>query len=423
MDDTERYGSIRATPRNRYVGAASDTVGDLRNFLNKAKIPESVPIAGGQGAGDLFIGQAPEELNNWSYGFSPFKDSNVPGYSGLRGIPDIQPSRVGPVADTLFLGADATGLGMAGTALSRAGLRNAQRRFNNVISDAGQDSSRRQFIKNAGIVGATGAVAAATPKLLKTAAKALAPNPTTVATRAAKNSVSGVPEFYTRLRGMANHRDLLAGKYASELAESPRYKKLMADKELEIQKRSDAPTPDEYLDEPDWELDRLQDELQDIYFEKTLEGRDMAQLEYEEALGDFLKANPDYYDLPENIDSIFDLETRFPQEFLDRTGYLDYDYDIYTRLKNGGEYIDPTTGNRALIQEGGRIPKKGEIGTTGAIEWQSPRGDVRPHQHWLPKYVPEAEIGTLNRDGTRKGFKRTQVAPLRGIEALDDFPF
>ena len=112
MTDEERYGTIAPTPRNPYVGAAADAAGGLRQFLDKAQVPEAVPLIGGQGVGELLVGQAPEEIDRWSYGMSPFVDKNVPGYSGLRGVPEIQTKRTGPLADTLFLGADATGVGM-----------------------------------------------------------------------------------------------------------------------------------------------------------------------------------------------------------------------------------------------------------------------------------------------------------------------
>jgi hypothetical protein len=148
MRDEDRYGTISATPRNPYVGAAADAAAGLRNFGNKARVPEVVPLLGGQGVGDIVVGQAPEELDRWAHGMSPMVDKNVPGYAGLRGIPDVQSKRASAVADTLFLGADATGVGAGVRALGKAGVNSVVWGFNNAINDTARDENRRRFVKN-----------------------------------------------------------------------------------------------------------------------------------------------------------------------------------------------------------------------------------------------------------------------------------
>ena len=427
MTDEERYGSIRATPRNPYVGAAADAAGGVRQFLNKAQIP----VLGG--AGDLFVGEAPEEIDRWAHGFHPFKDRNVPGYSGLR-IPEIQEKRAGPVADALFLGADATGIGMGTAALGKAGLRSAGRQFQQATSDAAMDASRRKFVKNAGIAGGAAAVASATPDLLKgltrTVAKA-APDPTTAATRVAKNSVGSVGEFYARLRGMRAYSHELESKYIKELENSPTRKKELADLEEAMRKQKEAfpgqvERGEAYADEPDWLYDEMDDALMDYHYGISRDASELAQMDYEEALHDFLRQNPEYADLPD-INTI--RRTKFEDlpngpDFLKRTGYLPTDNDVAHHLRRGGEYTDPVTGNTARLIPDAPPPMPGHKGTRFDIEWVSPDGSVAPYQHWLPDYVPDKLIGTRQPDGRFIGDKGYRPKQYRAPQIADDeFPF
>ena len=399
--EEERYGTISAIPRNPVMGAVSDAAGGVRSFMNKAQIPAAIPLVGGQGVGELLVGQAPEELDRWAYGDSPFVDKNVPGYSGLRGIPDIQTKRTGPLADTLFFGADAAGVGMGVRALGRAGGRKAAQSFDNAVN-TGQDPSRREFIKNAGIVGAGTAVAAATPPLLKgltrTVAKA-APNPTTVATRVAKNSVGSVSEFYKTMRGMLAHRGKLARKYNTELQEAPLHKKAIDDRYAAMKKRQEEfPYAAEH--EPDWEYHDMDEALWSYQADLQAEAAERASLEYEDALVDLLDANPDYYNLPPPDVLRTMRREEFTPELLERLG-MEVDSDkIEALVRGGGKYTDPTTGNSAIVDK------------FGNFAWQSPDGSIRAHQHWLPEYVPDKDIGRWPPDSYLRPATDTEDIPF-----------
>lgn len=406
--DEERYGTFNAVPRNPYVGAASDAVGGLRTFLNQATIPKAVPLIGGQGVGQIITGDAPEELDRWAHGFSPFKDRNVPGYAGLRGVPDLQTKRAGPIADILLLGVDAAGVGGGLRALGKTGVKNAARGFNNLIDDTGRDASRRAFVKKAGIVGAGTAVAAATPRMLKTMAKAVAPDPTTVATRVAKNALGSVPEYYKALRQAGEtfsntFRDKqleLMHVDPKYLALEQKYNDVLASRKALYDEANpngphfdDAPENMDNMPDEFWELDDMRDALEG-------QAHQYARDAEEQALDAIRKANPDYADLPRHAEDVYDLKTRsFPPEFLQRTGLLPDDNAVFKHLKKGGEYIDPITGNKARLIEGAEPHGVGHKGTRHDIEWESPSGQVSPYQHWLPRYVPDEDIGKYTPDG------------------------
>ena len=418
MTDEERYGTIRAIPRNPVFGAMSDAAEGLRDFGNKAQIPEAVPLVGGQGAGDLFIGQAPEEYDRWAHGFHPFKDRNVPGYAGLRGIPEIQEQRAGPLTDALFLGVDATGVGMGVRALGKAGGRQAVRSFNNVIDDTGRDASRRQFVKNAGVVGATAAAAAATPKLLKgltrTVAKA-APSPTTAATRVAKNAFGSVPEYYNALRRVTNDFPLYE-RLEKLRATDPQYQYLKQANDASAARRAKEAGVDlndgEYhgyeagddMTDEFWALDNYDEEL-------LAQAQDSIRKEQADALELLRKENPDFADLPTHDEVYAMREREIPRDFTKRTGYLPTDNDVALHLRRGGTYTDPVTGNTAYLIPDAPPPMPGHKGTRFDIEWESPSGTRSPYQHWLPKYVPDEEIGAFLPSGAPKSGKGFQSAP------------
>jgi hypothetical protein len=82
----DEFGIAQAQP------VVNPTAGKIANFLRKAKefgnqyeVKDYVPLFGGTGIGDLFLGQAPEEVNRWSYGDYPFRNpSSVVGTGGNR---------------------------------------------------------------------------------------------------------------------------------------------------------------------------------------------------------------------------------------------------------------------------------------------------------------------------------------------------
>ena len=108
---------IRPTPRNPVMGGVADFVRGVRDLANQYEIKDFVPLLGGMGVGDLLLGKSPEELEEWAYGNAPMR---IPEMSN---VPMVKTGRKEQLADTLFLGVDAAGLGkgagMAGKALAR----------------------------------------------------------------------------------------------------------------------------------------------------------------------------------------------------------------------------------------------------------------------------------------------------------------
>ena len=110
-------GEIKATPRNPVMGGVADFVRGVRDLANQYEIKDFVPLLGGMGVGDLLLGKSPEELEEWAYGNAPMR---IPEMSN---VPMVKTGRKEQLADTLFLGADAAGLGkglgVAGKALAK----------------------------------------------------------------------------------------------------------------------------------------------------------------------------------------------------------------------------------------------------------------------------------------------------------------
>jgi hypothetical protein len=74
----------------------------VRDFADRARVPESVPLVGGQGVGSLFLGRAPEEVNELSYGNSPFQINPYAGRTGSY-VPEMKRGRGAQVFDALSL--------------------------------------------------------------------------------------------------------------------------------------------------------------------------------------------------------------------------------------------------------------------------------------------------------------------------------
>lgn len=111
-------GQLKASPRNQALGALADKLSRLKELGNKYQVLDQVPLLGGTGLGDLFLGQGPEEVSNWSYGNAPMQ---IPE---MTRIPQMKKGRAESLADAVFMGADIGGLGALAGALGSKGLRN-----------------------------------------------------------------------------------------------------------------------------------------------------------------------------------------------------------------------------------------------------------------------------------------------------------
>lgn len=101
--------SIKSTPRSAGVGALSDVLRWVRDAANTGgqTAAEYLTPAGRAGVpqlglGDLMLGQAPEELNEWSYGNAPLRVSaaEFPGIGTY--VPQFKRGRAESTLDTLF---------------------------------------------------------------------------------------------------------------------------------------------------------------------------------------------------------------------------------------------------------------------------------------------------------------------------------
>jgi hypothetical protein len=111
-----------------------------RGALNyPGKLPESVPLLGGMGAGDLLFGKSPEAMEDYSYGFGPLGHGK-----GLT--TKLDPRMVDVVT------APVIGIGGAAQQMGK--------RLTTVALDAG----KRQTLKKIGSVAATAAIPVATLK-------------------------------------------------------------------------------------------------------------------------------------------------------------------------------------------------------------------------------------------------------------------
>lgn len=80
--------TMSAIPQDTLLGGLSSGLGAVRDFGNKV----NVPYLGGMG--DMFVGKTPEEVENWSYGNSPFQSTEM-------GLPQIKQERKQSLFDAL----------------------------------------------------------------------------------------------------------------------------------------------------------------------------------------------------------------------------------------------------------------------------------------------------------------------------------
>jgi hypothetical protein len=183
MADKER--DVWQTPRNAGIGVLADALSAGKRGLNYVQLADllgSPMLAGtavrrnlasgneGLGVGDLLLGQAPEEVDRWSYGDSPFYEQHY-GFN-----PTIRPDRRGNIVDTAMLPVAET------AALAKLAGRGATKvaekaGIKSLLKEAAEaekpvDKGRRAALKGLAAVPAAAVAAHVAPKLLeKTAAK------------------------------------------------------------------------------------------------------------------------------------------------------------------------------------------------------------------------------------------------------------
>lgn len=88
LADMIRQNKMRPIDQNPLLGKVSSVLGSAREYGNKVNLP----VFGG--LGDMFVGKAPEEVENWSYGNSPFQSTEM-------GLPQIKRERKQSLVDAL----------------------------------------------------------------------------------------------------------------------------------------------------------------------------------------------------------------------------------------------------------------------------------------------------------------------------------
>ena len=88
LADMIRQNKMRPIDQNPLLGKVSSVLGSAREYGNKVNLP----MLGG--LGDMFVGKAPEEIENWSYGNSPFQSTEM-------GLPQIKRERKQSLVDAL----------------------------------------------------------------------------------------------------------------------------------------------------------------------------------------------------------------------------------------------------------------------------------------------------------------------------------
>jgi hypothetical protein len=193
---------ITASPQNAALAAIAQRLQAAKEFGNRAQIPVI-----DMGVGDLLLGRAPEEMQEWSYGNAPMRV--VGGGTGSL-IPQLKTGRAEGLADTAFLGADIAGIGALGLKGAGALGRMAARQ----IPTATPSESRRGFLRTVGGLGAA-AAASAVPTPVRQVleegaaplARAAAATAEEVAPMAARRAA--VPLSSSLSRMMADHADFL----------------------------------------------------------------------------------------------------------------------------------------------------------------------------------------------------------------------
>jgi len=143
-----KEAEMKPTPRSERMGIIADALMAARNFADKAQVPESVPLIGGQGLGSLVLGKAPEELNEMSYGNMPMRINPLAGRTASY-VPEMKAGRKEQVADLAMLagvpkvgkaGVGFAGVGDVGSGLEKSGL--LVKKADDVVSKFGTEPKK-----------------------------------------------------------------------------------------------------------------------------------------------------------------------------------------------------------------------------------------------------------------------------------------
>ncbi len=127
--------NLQASPRNDSLGFIADKLKSGKSYGNKYEILKQIPLLGGTGLGDLFLGNSPELADDMSYNLSSAIRGGNRATGGLGTYTLDKRS-----ADLGMTLADALGIGTGITKLGAKGL-------NSLLNKSGFDASRRAFLE------------------------------------------------------------------------------------------------------------------------------------------------------------------------------------------------------------------------------------------------------------------------------------
>lgn len=202
---------LKATPRNAVLGRLADVLQSGKDAANKYYILPQVPLVGGTGLGDLFMGKAPELFNDMSYDGikAAIRGGNLA--TGGLGTYGARPA----VADAALLGMDVAGLGKGLGGISK---KSASVLYDKLL-EGGTSLSRRDALKKLGaisgsaVAGGTGLgtlrkisdntladVVSAAPKIMDNVA----------ATAANKYKFNTLADYFAYVRNLADEEGYIA---------------------------------------------------------------------------------------------------------------------------------------------------------------------------------------------------------------------
>ena len=142
--------NMQSTPRNAFVGGLADLLKQGKDTANQYEIKSWVPLIGGTGLGDMFLGKAPELVDDISYDGLQAAVRGGNAATGGIGTYGARPA----VADAALLGMDMAGIGSGLKGLSK---RSASALVDHLTSD-NMSMSRREALKKIGGVAGSAAL-------------------------------------------------------------------------------------------------------------------------------------------------------------------------------------------------------------------------------------------------------------------------
>lgn len=209
--------NLQASPRSDLLGFIADKLKTGKSFGNKYEILKQIPLLGGTGLGDLFLGNSPELTDDMSYNLSSAIRGGNRATGGLGTYTlDKRSADLGmTLADALGIGTGVSKLGGKGlnTLLNKSGFDASRRAFfegkasglnqptNEAITSTGNDIlqtpvSRRNVLKGAALAGGV----TVAPSLLRNFSKEVEHTVPKVAEHSVDNVVnSGIKHKYNNL--------------------------------------------------------------------------------------------------------------------------------------------------------------------------------------------------------------------------------